>query len=255
MSATLSIARQQVRLLLSDVGPIIQYLFVPLLLMAILRPSQETLLLQQGFQGANGAEQVIPGIAAWFSFFWVRTIGALFFSEHGWGTWERLQTSFATPLQVMVGKTLPLFVVIALQHLTLFGFGAILFDLDVRGSVLALVPIFLGLNLCVMTMALALVALCRSSEQIHIIGTLLSMLFATLGGALVPSFILPSLAEDLAPATPVYWAVDGARAVILEGEGLSAALAPTAALLAFSALFAIVAAVRFSFADAKVVEG
>jgi ABC-2 type transport system permease protein len=254
MSPTVSIARNQVRLLLSDPGPIVQYLIIPLVLIALLKPSQGTILQQQGFQEANGSEQVVPGVTAWFTFFWMRTIGDLFFQQHGWGTWERLQSSFASSAQIVVGMLAPLFVVIALQHLILFGAGALLFDLSVSGSLLGLALVFLCLNLSVLALSLMLVAICGSMEQIEALGTMLTMLFATIGGAMVPSFILPSLAEDVAPATPVYWAVEASREVILEGEGISGVLGQCGALLGFFAVFALIAATRFRMGDVKTVE-
>lgn len=254
MANTLSIARQQLRLLFTDPGPIIQYVFVPLLIMALLRTADKTLLVQQGFTEANGSEQVVPGFTAMFSFFWVRQIGELFFMEHGWGTWDRLQTSSARPAQIIIGKLLPFFFVIALQHATLFGLGTIIFDLNANGAVGGLAIVFTCLNLCVLSLALMLVALCRTVEQLDAVGTALADLFGAVGGALVPSFILPKLVEDIAPATPVYWAVDTSRAVILEGEGLSAVWGPSAVLLGFATVFALVAASRFRFAEPKFVE-
>lgn len=252
MPAVRSIFRQQLRFLLGDPGPLVVYLLAPLLMMAILKPAEEVVLVQQGFKEANGAEQVVPGMTAMFSFFWARSIGALFFSEHKWGTWERLQTSFVNPAQVMLGKLLPIVILIAIQHVLLWGLGTVLFDLNANGEVLGLVPLFFALNLCVVTLGLALVAICRSSIQIDVISNLLTILFATLGGALVPSFSLPELGEDIAPVTPTYWAVDGSRALILENEGFSAIVAPTGALLGFAVLFAVIAATRFRFSDAKV---
>jgi ABC-2 type transport system permease protein len=252
VAQVISIFRQQLRILLGDPGPIVIYLLAPLMMMAILKPAEEIVLVGQGFKEANGAEQVVPGMTAMFTFFWVRSVGSLFFTEHKWGTWERLQVSFANPVQLMLGKLLPIFMLIALQHVLLFGLGTLLFDLNANGTVLGLVPLFFALNVCVVMLGLALVAICRTSIQIDVISNILTILFATLGGALVPAFSLPQLGEDIAPATPTYWAMEGARAVILEGDGFSAVLVPTAVLFGFAALFAVIAARRFRFTDAKV---
>ena len=253
MPAIRSIFLQQLRFLLADPGPLLTWLLAPLLMMAILKEAEELFLVQQGFKGANGAEQVIPGMAVMFSFFWARSIGHMFMSEHRWGTWERLAMSFANPVQVVLGKLLPIVLVIAVNHLVLIGLGTLIFDLNATGAVLGLVPLFAALNLCVVMLGFAFVAIFRTSAQIDIVGTMLTLLFAMLGGALVPSFSLPALAEDLAPFTPSYWVMDGSRAVILEGEGISAVLGPTAAVLGFAAAFAVVAMTRFRFADAKAV--
>jgi ABC-2 type transport system permease protein len=106
----------------------------------------------------------------------------------------------------------------------------------------------------VISLALMLVALCRSVEQLDASGTALTDLYGAVGGALVPSFTLPALVEDIAPATPVYWAVDASRGLILEGKGLSSVWAPTGVLLGFAAVCALVAVSRFRFAEPKFVE-
>jgi hypothetical protein len=71
VTATLVIFRQNLRPLLGDPGPIVIFVLTPLLVMAILKPTQELVLAQQGFPHANGAEQVVPGFIVMFVFFWI----------------------------------------------------------------------------------------------------------------------------------------------------------------------------------------
>src|SRR3954447_19822173 len=93
---TLVFFRHNAKLVLSDPQPLILYVFVPLLVMAILKPAEKIILVDEGFHNANGAEQVVPAFVVMFSFFWMRSIGENFFVEHNWGTWERLQATSAT---------------------------------------------------------------------------------------------------------------------------------------------------------------
>jgi len=58
-------------------------------------------------------------------------------------------------------------------------------------------------------------------------------------------------ARAVAPATPSYWAMRGFRSVILDGDGIGDVVAPVVALLAFAAVFALIAAVRFRFDEVK----
>jgi len=243
--------RHNVRLVFADPSPIIQFIFVPLLMMAILKPAQELILQQEGFKNANGAEQVVPGFTVMMSFFWTAYIGRSFFSEYSWGTWERLHATKASAAELMLGKLLPGAVLIAIQNVVLFGLGALIFDLNANGAVWALVFVSIGLNATLLAMSLALVALCRTMAQVDALTTLATMLFATLGGALVPVSQLPSLAEDIAPAVPSYWALKAARDVILEGEGAGAVVVPTLALFGFAALFTVIAIFRFNVSESK----
>ena len=257
MQETMSVFRQTVRLLLGDPGPVISYIVTPLLMMAILRPANE-LILQTEFpaqaQNINGAEQVVPAFVVMFSFFWARSIGENFLLEHGWGTWERLQMSFAKPSQILIGKILPVFFILSIQHFVLFVGGALIFSMDWNGAIGGMFFVLLALNVCVMSLGLMLVTICRTMTQVEAIGTLLTLLFAAFGGSLVPSSALPEWAETIAPATPSYWALDAARGVILEGEGLGFVAIPTLAILGFALLFGLVVALRFSFDQAKFAE-
>jgi hypothetical protein len=71
----LVVSRQTVRLLFGDPQPVILFLVVPLLVMAITRPAMKAVLQGEGFPSANGSEQVIPAFCVFFAFFWVRSIG------------------------------------------------------------------------------------------------------------------------------------------------------------------------------------
>ncbi len=246
--------RHNSRLVLGDPQPLILYIFVPLLVMAIMRPAQKIILVQEGFKHANGAEQVVPAFVVMFSFFWMRSIGENFFAEHGWGTWERLQATGATTAEIMVGKLLPAFVMIAIQNVVLFTAGALIFDLHSEKSVLWLLPVSFSMIVCILSLTLVLVAFCRTMAQQDAIATLSTMLFAAIGGALVPVKVLPDLAQKVAPVTPAYWALRPAHDLILEGKTGGHVLGPCAVLLGFSLVFCLLTAVRFNFTESKSVE-
>jgi ABC-2 type transport system permease protein len=187
-----------------------------------------------------------------FTFFLVGSVGFVFFREHGWGTWERLRASRARPGEIMVGKCVPVLAHAALQQTVLFGIGAALFGLRVRGSILALVVVGAGFSVCLITLGVAVTSLCKTANQNNAISNVGAMLFAGLGGAIAPISSLPGWARALAPGTPSYWAMRGFRAVILDGAGLSAALPSMAALLLFAAGFTAFSLYRFRFEETKI---
>jgi ABC-2 type transport system permease protein len=254
MRVVLAVSRHNARLLLGDPGPIVLFLFIPLLTMAVMRPTGKEILVSQGFEGANGAEQIVPGFAVMFAFFWIPFIGRNFLVEHGWGTWERLQTTPAGAARIMVGKLLPAFVIIGVQFTLLFGVGVLVFDMDSAGPLLALVLVVLPLITTILALTVVLVAVCRTLAQIDAIGNLATLVFACLGGSLTPVAVLPQWAQDIAPATPAYWALKACRSVILEGDGVSAVLAPAGVLLLFTAGFAVIAVARFRIGEVKSIE-
>jgi ABC-2 type transport system permease protein len=253
LSRTLVVFRQNARLLLGDPGPVVVFILTPLLTMAILKPTQDIVLVERGFPDTNGSEQVVPGFTVMFAFFWITFVGRTFFVEHGWGTWERLQTTAASAGEILFGKVLPAAVVILLQMVILFAAGSVVFDLNSQGPLPALLIVAVPLVACVLTLTLALVAVARTLTQVDAAGNLATMVFASLGGSLAPISVLPNWAETIAPATPNYWAVKATDAVILEGDGISATLGPAGVLLAFSTVFAIVAVLNFRFTASKAI--
>jgi ABC-2 type transport system permease protein len=252
MQRSLAILRFNLRLILTDPGPLVQTVATPLLLMAVMRSAQSVLLHAEGYPGANGAQQVVPGFTFMFAFFWVGSIGRMFFAEHGWGTWERLQTTPATRLEIMIGKLGPFFLLIVVQQILVFSVGAALFGLPLlHGRPFALIIVDVPLVLCVLALALALISLLGTLSQLEAIAQGVQMGFATLCGALIPLAALPRVVRDVAPVLPLYWPLHAARQILLAGKASSVALIAGAVLLGFAAVFGLIAASRFSFGQAK----
>jgi ABC-2 type transport system permease protein len=108
-----------------------------------------------------------------------------------------------------------------------------------------------ALGICVLTFGSLLAAFASNANQLNVFANLGGAALAGLGGALVPLSTLPGWARAVAPATPSYWAMRGFRSVILDGDGIGDVVAPVVALLAFAAVFALIAAVRFRFDEVK----
>jgi ABC-2 type transport system permease protein len=250
-SPSAAIARHEFRILRSDPVFFLIFTAMPLVVMAFIKPSFRFALAAQGRAGVNGAEQAVPGTTVMFALFLMGNVGFSFFREHGWGTWERLRASWATPAQIMTGKmAVPLFEA-AVQLLVLFGLGGLLYNLHVRGSMLALAAVATAFCVCVVGLGLALLAICQTVLQLNAIANLGAIVLAGIGGAIAPATALPGWARAVAPATPSYWAMRGFRAVILDGGSMGAVALPVAVLLGFAALFLVIAATRFRFEQTK----
>lgn len=228
------------------------FFFTPMLVMAIMRPTFQRVLESEGFHNVNGSEQVVPGFIAFFTFFWIVFIGRTFFDEHSWGTWQRLQTSEASPAEILVGKVAPAFLVILFQVILLFVIGSLVFDLDSAAPVLPLLLIAVPLAGCVTSLTVLLVGVLRQMVQLDAVGNLLVMVFASLGGGLAPVPQLPGWAQTIAPVVPTYWVTKAARNVILEGKGLSSVVVPAVLLCGYTAVFTAVAFKTFNFSAQKV---
>jgi ABC-2 type transport system permease protein len=247
-----ALIRHEMKALSDDPGSVVFLLIMPLLMMGLMKPLFGLSLQAEGFLSANGAEQAVPGMAAMFATFTGSFTGFTFFREHGWRTWDRLRASQATTPEIMVGKLAPTLIIAVAQMLALFALGVALFDLVVSGSLVALSLIAVGFSLSMLSFGMAIMSLSRTSLQLNTYVNLAGIVFAGVGGALVPLAVLPEWVQTVARFTPTYWAMDGFLDVILSGAGIPEVVSPISALLVFSAVFTGITATRFRFEESKV---
>lgn len=247
------VARHDLRVLRSDPVFLIVFTVMPLAYMAFTRDAfGAALAATNPGVDVNGAEQVVPGAAVIFSGFLVGNLGFAVFREHGWKTWDRLRASHLSTAELLVGKSVVPMMTLVFQLAVLIGGGAVLFDLRVAGSWLALVAVAGALAVMEVALGFALLAICRSVMQLNAATNVGAMLFAGLGGAVTPVDALPGWAQAVAPFTPAYWAMQGFTKVILEGEGIAGIVGPLGVLAGFTAAFVAIAAARFRTEHVKV---
>lgn len=246
-----AIIRHELRLVRRDPFPVVVLVAFPVLAMLFLKPAFRLALVADGYAGANGAEQVVPGQAVLNAFFIVSMTSFAFFSEYGWDTWERLRASAASSTEIVIGKAVPRLAMSLAGFVVIFAIGVPLLELHSRGPLVATVPLVVALAICLVMLGVVVTALSRTVQQANAFAMVGLVLFGSIGGALVPINVLPSWARAVAPVTPTYWAMRGFRSVILDGAGVSGVLLPVAILLAMSVAFAVVSIARFRFDDAK----
>jgi ABC-2 type transport system permease protein len=236
------------RLLWRDGGALLQLLIIPGAMIIFLEPLFRA-------PGVSGAQQVVPGLSVVFALFLIGYIGFGVFREHGFGTWERLRASPASPLEIMVAKVVPSIVVALVQQVALFAAGFVLLDLVVAGSLLGLVAVGVALSLCLVAFGILCAAWLRSSQQLNALSGVAAMLLGGLGGGFAPVAMLPAWVQAVAPLTPGYWAVRGYRDVIVDGAGLAGVLLPVGILLAFAVGATALALRRFRIDETKIYAG
>ena len=246
-----AIARNHTRLVFQDAQLMVFVIAMPIALTLFLKPAFALILHTEGSATANGAEQAIPGAAALFAFNVGIFLAIAVYRDHGWGVWDRLRTTRANALTILVGMSIPYYVVGVIAMVIDFVLGDLLFGLDVWpsfGSVLVLSVAYL---VCVIGMGLLLTAATRTLQQVSALGQPVATLLAIAGGAFMPLSVLPSWAQHVAPVSPTYWAMRGFRAALLDGEGVASALLPAAMLVGFGVVSMAFAAARFRAAEPK----
>jgi len=243
---------QNVALLLADPAPIVVTTLMPLVLMFFLKGTSEAVLVGSGVEGANGAEQVVPGMIVLFAFFGVGFLGTAFFSEHNWGTWDRLRASAARPIEIVVGKMLPSAILMLGQMVVLFAAGVSLLDLHVRGSLTGVGVMMATATVFLIALSMLAVSFVRTANQMNAFVNMGAMVVAGIGGALAPLEVLPGWAQTIAPLSPAYWMLDGFKRVVIEPGTVGTTLVPAGVTLAFAVGAALIASRRFRMTDDKV---
>jgi len=245
------IIAHELRIIRRDPLPVMVMIAFPIISMAFLKPAFRPALVQGGHPGANGAEQVVPGQAVLSGFFVVSLTTFAFFIEYGLATWDRLRASQATSLEIIIAKGLPRIAMSVVQFIVTFAVAIPLFDLNVRGSIIAMVPLVVALATCYVLLGVAVTAVARTAQQANAFSIVGMVLFGAIGGALVPFNVLPGWARAIAPVTPTYWAMRGFRSIILDGQGISGVITPIVVLSAMTVGFALIALRWFRFDQIK----
>ena len=249
-SQTLVLLRHEVKVTIRDAAPLAAVGTIPVA-MAFAKSTLGSALRDSGYPHANGSEQVVPGLSVLMCFMMITFVGEAFFREHRWGTWERLRASALRPWEIMVAKLLPVYLYFVGALVLLFVVGFTFLGLPWLRDPFSLLPLFVSLPLCIVTLGVALVSFSRTNMQLSALADVTGLALAGIGGALVPIETLPSWLRSVAVVTPPYWAMRAFRGLFLDHAGPRAAIVPTAVLLGFSAAFGLIALWRFRFDDTR----
>ncbi len=192
-------------------------------------------------------QQNVPGYTIMYIFFIVGVMATSILQERRDGTFRRLLASPVSKVVLLLGKLLPYYIVCLLQAVILFAIGKFVFGMDLGLHPLALVGITLALVACAISLGLLIASFVKSEGQANGIGTIIVLVMAAIGGCMVPPVFMPSFMTNLARITPDGWALLGYQDVMIRGVNVVGTLPTVGALLAFSAVFFIVAVSRFRF--------
>lgn len=246
MKSVLHVARHELALIRSEILPAIIYFVMPLAILAFVQGVFSIYLEVSRPDGDfSGADLAAPGQATMFGFMCTALLGYFFLGEFSWGTWNRLRSLGVSPRQIMAGKLSVNYA----NQLLLFTFvmvaGVVLFDLNVRGPLLALAATEAIMAFVIVGYALITCALSSNQAQFNAFAYLGALVMAGLGGALTPFETLPAWAQKIAPLVPTYWATRAFEEVILDGHGLAEIRVELGVLVLFGVVFFVLGSLLF----------
>jgi ABC-2 type transport system permease protein len=199
------------------------------------------------------AEVAVPGFTVLFVFLTAQTTARSIYDEKKVGSFRRLMAAPISKASLLAGKVLPNFLTAIIQTLVIFAFGV--FGLGLMGFT----PVELGKDPVALGIAILLIALCssalgvviasiaRTENQIGGLSTLILWGLGTLGGSIIPFFILEAMLGPIPMALPHYWANRALDNIMVRGMVLADVSLELIVLLGFSLVFFLVGLWRFDF--------
>jgi ABC-2 type transport system permease protein len=198
----------------------------------------------------NGYAHSFAGMGIQFLLFAALNLGIEMLLERQRGMWKRLRSAPISRYALLAARATSATIVSLMTLLVSFGFAMLFFKVRIEGSVVGFFLVAVTCSMMAATFGLLVAAIGNTPGTARGVSSLVVLVMVMVGGAWVPTFVFPKWMQQLTVVVPVRWAVDGLDATTWRGLGLSSAIAPTLALLGFSALFGLIALSRFRWEEA-----
>lgn len=202
--------------------------------------------------GAKGNvyQILVPSYTVMFAFFLVNIMARSFISERDIGTLCRLRMAPVSRAGLLLGKTVPFFIVSLVQSALLFLFGRLLFGMSWGAMPAGLIPVVVCTSLSATTLGLLIATLARTESQVSAYATFLVITMAGISGCFFPRDWQPQLMQQIGLITPHAWALKAYdQLLVREHISLTVVSASCAMLLTFAAVFFAVGWWRFRTFD------
>jgi len=192
-----------------------------------------------------------PGMMLQFSIAGLLTCATVIVNERKSRTLQRILTTNTRRIQILLGHYLAIFLLIFFQFAILIAFGQLILKINYLRVPEGTLLVVLSAALCIAALGLLIGVLARTEEQAVTFSIIPMFVFSGLGGAWVPLEVTGETFAAIGHVSPVAWAMDGFKNIIIRGFGLESVLVPAAALVGYAVLFFILAVWRLNVSEEK----
>lgn len=192
-----------------------------------------------------------PGMMLQFAIAGLLTCAQVIVSERKSRTLQRLLTTAARRVDILLGHYVAIFLLIFTQFAVLIAFGQFILGVNYLRVPTATLLVGFSAALCIAAMGLLIGVLARSEEQAITFSLIPMFVLSGLGGAWVPLEVTGETFARIGHLSPVAWAMDGFKNISIRGLGFESVLLPAAALVGYAVVFFILAVWRLSAAEEK----
>jgi len=195
-------------------------------------------------QSGEGFAQSSPGqLVTWVMTTLFGVAGFLVYERLN-GTSRRLAVMPMRNSIILGGNFTGRFGLGAVQMILMIVFGAVVLSVPWGNDPLALAVVLITFGLAGTAFGIMLGTFSRTMSQASGLSILFAMLFAALGGCWWPLEITPPIYQTIVKVLPSTWAMQGLTDIIVYGKGLSDVWLNAAVLLAFAAIYFVIAVRR-----------
>ncbi|MGD0942688.1 MAG: ABC transporter permease [Acidimicrobiales bacterium] len=200
----------------------------------------------QAVQQAVGAHELkvisyySPGMGVFFLLFTINYASRSFFVDRSQGMIERMRAAPVSPVEILLGKALSVFVYGVVSLATIGVVTTAAFGAD-WGAPLPAALVGLALVFSVICLTALVIGVARTQRQAEGISSILVFGLALLGGDFFFISSAPSTIKHLALLTPNGWAIRGFTDLATIGGGLGTIVEPVVAILVISAVIGAIA--------------
>jgi len=208
-------------------------------------------VVEETDDGLAALAHTAPGMMLQFAIAGLLTCAQVIVTERKSRTLQRILTTDTRRIQILFGHYLAIFLLIFTQFMILIAFGQVALKVNYLRVPEATLLVALSAALCVAALGLLIGVLARTEEQAVTFSLIPMFIFSGLGGAWVPLEVTGETFAAIGHVSPVAWAMDGFKNVIIRGFGLESTLLPAAALAGYAIVFFVLAVWRLSTAEEK----
>lgn len=209
-------------------------------------PVKEQAVQKDGTQViTNATQHNIPAWTVFAMFFIVISLGSSIVREKNSGSFLRLKTMPTSLAIAMVSKQITYIIITVVQAIVIFSIGKWLFPLmglpalGFPKDIVALAVVIILCGWCAASFALMIGVYAKTQEQSNGIGAVTIVLFAAIGGLLVPAFAMPASMQGIMKLSPLHWCLESLYGLFLEGGKLKDILLSIIPVMALAIIFQV----------------
>lgn len=195
----------------------------------------------------NASQHNVPAWTIFAMFFVVISLGSGVVREKLNGSFVRLKTLPTNYLVALISKQITYLAVTMFQAVVIFSIGVWLFPhmglpaLNLPSDLAGLFIVSLICGWCAVSYAICIGVFAQTQEQANGFGAVSIIIFAAIGGLLVPSFAMPQSFQVIMKLSPLHWCLEAFYGLFLEGSNLKDILVNIIPLIAITVLIQVIA--------------